>query len=91
MPSKNTKVQCPHCSNLIIFTKDKRGRWVGRVVGGVGGGWMGSSLGIAGAVLGISVGIAATIPLAIVGYFAGDRIGEMFSKVKCPECGKGIK
>ena len=100
MPDENTKVQCPHCSNLIVFTRGKTGRWIGRVVGGAGGGWIGSSLGIAGigsslgiagAIFGVSVAAPFTIPGIIIGAVAGNHFGKRFSKVVCPECGKKIK
>ena len=41
--------------------------------------------------MGITVGIVATIPAVILGYLAGDKIGGIFSKVTCLECGKKIK
>ena len=76
MPDEKTKIQCPHCSNLIVFTRGKRGKWIGRVVGGVGGGWIGSSLGIAGGIFGISVAASFTIPALIIGAIAGDQVGK---------------
>ena len=90
MPSE-VNVQCPHCSESVVFTRGKTGKWVGRVVGGVMGGWIGGSLGIAGAVFGIVIGTVATIPAAVLGWLAGDNIGGIFSKVACPECGEKIK
>ena len=89
--SREIKMQCPHCSKLVVFNRGKTGKWVGIFLGVAGGWWIGSSLGIAGAILGIPVGIVATIPAAILGYLAGDKIGGIFSKVTCPECDKKIK
>ena len=90
MPNEEIKIKCPHCSSLVVFTRGETGKWVGRVLGGVGGWWIGSSLGIAGAIFGAPLAIAATIPAIIVGFFAGNKVGNIFDKAICPECDKEI-
>lgn len=85
------RVECESCNQTVSPTPPAKRLWfiLGfmAILGGVGF-VMGTAIGVATA----GAGIAATIPLGIIGLYAGYKTGgataEFLDGYSCPECGQ---
>lgn len=86
----NANVQCGGCGHVVDpeepENKKKYG-WTGALILGLLGLGVGATIGIATA----GLGMPATIPLGLLGIYAGLKVGrkvaELQDGVTCPECG----
>lgn len=89
------EIKCPQCHEIVVYKRNKFGRWVGTAIGctggGISGGIMGSSVGV---VL-MGTAIFGLLPVAIIGAaFFGDTghlLGKKIETVACPSCQTSLK